>query len=168
MNKQAYESLYVYIFRSFGYTYASDLSWSLSDICQFYICLFNLICFVWVTCNRKNFWILFKCCIYVEFMYVKNLHVELSSFVTHVDIYLRSALCHVWYYFCTLLTNHYESLLISQLTLLVSSVKSQNCFYVDLHNAASHLKVKTNPWKHIRKTTKAQISEPFLLALILF
>lgn len=50
----------------------------------------------------------------------------------------------VFLFFCTWLMNHYESLILSQLILLVSSVKSWNFFFVvvvDLHNA-SNLKVK--------------------------
>lgn len=129
INRLMKASMYVYIFWCFGYTYASDLSWSLSDIFQFYICLFNLICFVWVTFNSKNYWpssdvvYMLKLCIF------KKTSCCTISFVTHFDIYLRPSLFHVWFYnFCTLLTNHYESLLTSQLTLLDLSVKSQNCF----------------------------------------
>jgi len=47
VNRQTYESrTYVYIVRCFDYICASD--WNSS----FYICFFNLISFVWVTCNR--------------------------------------------------------------------------------------------------------------------
>lgn len=79
---------------------------------------------------------------YVELMYYKlkpftsNCH-PLSPYADSIVFVTLSAFL---VFFCTLLMNHYESLILSQLTLLVSSMKSQNSFG-HLHSA-SNLKVK--------------------------
>lgn len=107
---------------------------------------------MWVTCNRvrvlESWPISIVVCTvcWIDVLYVKALHVELSSSVPppHADRLktLSAFFSIVFFFFCTLLMNHYESLIWSQLILLVSSVKSWNTFFfVDLHNV-SNPKVK--------------------------